>query len=853
VKHLLRLVSLRHFSATPGRTIATIIGIALGIAVVFAIDVVNGTVMTSFRSTIESISGRTTLSVGDGTSVPEELLETIKAAPGVASAVPVIEESVRDMKSQTQLAVLAIDTLGDSEVRDYDVTADDVTIEDDLAFLNDPRGVLVTRDFARRANIKVGDTLELETANGNATFTVRGTLAPRGPAKAFGGDLLLMDVYAAQIAFDRGRRFDRIDVVAKKGVPVETLQAALEKALQGKLPIARPERRSEDAERIVAGFKLGLSLASFVSIFVGAFIVYNALAIAVAQRRREIGILRALGVRRWQILAVFIAEGLLLGGIGAAFGLGLGYFLAKNMLGMVGATVSALYLQVKPVDLVVTIDQVWFALQTGLAAAALAAILPAARAASIEPVVAMHKHEAETAGAVKLRKRSLMLGVMFLVAAVVLAVIAHFIRSFKLGYAVSTLLSLAVALLAPWLAARVGRFARRLSGSNSPSARLGAIAFERNAGRSGVAIAALGMALASVVNAAAFLESMKHTTLSWFERSIRADLFVFAGKNVSARSDHPLPEAMGEEFRKLAGVAFVDGYRMVRKRFGDSPVYIASHDLLGRSVRKYDEMPVVEGDEQAALIEIAKGNAIAASEAFAHIHNLGLGDNVTLDTPSGPHTFRIDLIYVDYSSDIGVLTTTRDVYERLFLDNTVDSYGIYLAPGADADALRARIAKQWGKAHGLLVIGNLDYKRELLDLIDRTFLLTRAIELIAIFVAVLGIVNTLLVNVLDRRTELGALKALGAVRGQLTRMFIMEASLLSLCAAIVGTLTGAIFSLYITEELLPLQLGWRVTWKFSPSIVLETFVVAQLVALVAAIWPMRAATKIEVRDALQYE
>jgi putative ABC transport system permease protein len=125
--------------------------------------------------------------------------------------------------------------------------------------------------------------------------------------------------------------------------------------------------------------------------------------------------------------------------------------------------------------------------------------------------------------------------------------------------------------------------------------------------------------------------------------------------------------------------------------------------------------------------------------------------------------------------------------------------------------------------------------------------------LIAIFVAVLGIVNTLLVNVLDRRTELGALKALGAVRGQLTRMFIMEASLLSLCAAIVGTLTGAIFSLYITEELLPLQLGWRVTWKFSPSIVVETFVVAQLVALVAAVWPMRAATKIEVRDALQYE
>ena len=234
-------------------------------------------------------------------------------------------------------------------------------------------------------------------------------------------------------------------------------------------------------------------------------------------------------------------------------------------------------------------------------------------------------------------------------------------------------------------------------------------------------------------------------------------------------------------------------------------MYIASHDLLGRSVRKYDEMPVVEGDYETALQEIAKGHAIAASEAFAHTKGLKLGDKVTLDTPSGRHTFRIDLIYVDYSSDIGVLTTTRDVYAKLFLDTTVDSYGIYLEPGADPDKLRSDVAKRWGKEHGLLVIGNLDYKRELSALIDRTFLLTRAIELIAIFVAVLGIVNTLLVNVLDRRTELGALKALGAVRGQLTRMFIMEASLLSLCAAIVGVVTGAVFSLYITEELLPLQ------------------------------------------------
>ena len=152
-----------------------------------------------------------------------------------------------------------------------------------------------------------------------------------------------------------------------------------------------------------------------------------------------------------------------------------------------------------------------------------------------------------------------------------------------------------------------------------------------------------------------------------------------------------------------------------------------------------------------------------------------------------------------------------------------------------------------------MVVGNVEYKKELLGLLDRSFALTRATELVAIIVAVLGIVNTLLVTVIDRRTELGSLKAIGAVRRQLARMFLTEASLLGLAASLLGIFFGGLFSLYIIKELLPFQIGWKLNWQFSPGMVLETLLVAQLVALVGALWPMRVASNLDAIEALQYE
>ena len=851
MRHLLRLITLRYLRATPGRTFLTLFGILLGVAVIFAIDVVNTSVLASFRGTIDDVAGKTALVVGDDAGIPEEMLETVRAVEGVGAAVPVIQESVRDGATHTQLAVLGVDTLSDAKVRDYDVTAEDVKIEDDLAFLNDPHGVLITTTFAAKAHVAVGDTLNLETLQGKQDFTIRGTLAPRGPAKVFGGDLLLMDVYAAQVAFGREKRFDRIDVVPAPGVDAGELAQRIRAATGGKAAINRPQRRSEEAERILAGFRMGLSLASLVAIFVGGFIVYNALAIAVAQRRREIGILRAIGATRSQILFLFVGEGLVMGGVGSVLGLGAGLLLARGVLGLVGSTISELYMRVRPEGLAITATQIALGVTCGVAASFVASFFPARRAAFIEPASAMRKKVEAADLTLSSTGASVRAGLATIVLAGLVAWLAHVRENYVLGYGVAAILAFTAAFFSPALARAVGSVARRVAARIGPAVRLGADGFDLNVGRNAVTIAALGMALANVVNVSAFLDSMKQNTVHWFQRSIRSDVFVFAGREVKAKFEHPLPESIGGGIAKYDGVEFVNEFRMVRQSYRDQPFYLVSHDLDG--YRRYNEIPVVDGDLETAMKEINAGTGIAASESFAIFYKVKQGDVVTLQTPEGPRDFRIAMVYVDYTADIGLLCTTREVYTRIWKDRLVDSFGVYLRKGTPADPIRDRIVHDYGSDFELMVLENQQYQDELLKMIDRSFALTRAMELVAIIVAVLGIVNTLLVTVIDRRMEIGILKAIGASGGQIRKMFVVEASLIGFCATVIGVGFGSVFSVYIVKELLRFQTGWSMAYRFPWETVLETFVIAQVVAVAGAWWPATSAAKLDVVDALEYE
>ena len=844
-------MSLRYLRVARGRSLLTLFGIMLGVAVVFAIDVVNTSVMQSFRGTIDKVAGKTALTVGVGTGVDEELLETIRAVQGVAAAAPMIEQSTRDERSRTQLMVLGVDTVTDTQVREYDVSAGALRVADDLAFLNDPHAVIVTTQFAQRVGVKVGETLRLDTIHGKADFTIRGTLAASGPATVFGGDLLLMDIYAAQVAFGRGKRFDHLDVVPADGVSVDALKTRIEHAVAGKAVVTRPQRRSQEAERLMAGFNLGLSLIGLVAMFVGGFVVYNSLAIAVAQRRHEIGIWRALGTTRRQILWVFLGEGLAMGAIGALAGLGFGLLLAHAVLKSVSGALSSLYVHIQLDKLSVSASDAIHAVTVGIVAALLAAYFPARRATLVEPSSVMRKNTSGEGAAFATGRTSLRIACGAVLLATLVAYLAHVRQDHLLGYAVSGICALAIGFFTPSLGLLVGKTARRLAKRADPPVVLGIVSFIRNAGRNSIAIAAFGVGLANVVNTDTFVGSMKYSTARWFERSARADLIVFVGEKVQANIEHPLPESVGHELSQLAGVAFVDPIRTTTQSLSGRPFKISSHEL--ESYRHYNELPIVRGDLERALPKISAGTGLAASEAFTHEFGVTVGDTVTLQTATGPRRFELVLVYVDYSSDLGILMTTRSVYTRLWNDTLVDTYSVYLNEGVASDDVRAGIAGDLSQRYNLLVLSNAQFRAGFMEFIDGSFALMRATEIVAIIVAVLGIINTLLVSVLDRRTELGVLKAIGADAKQIRRMLLTEAALIGLASSIVGVCFGAVFSAYIVLELLRFQVGWVLDWRMSGWVIVETLVLGQIVTLFAAWWPARSARRVTPTEALQYE
>jgi putative ABC transport system permease protein len=211
------------------------------------------------------------------------------------------------------------------------------------------------------------------------------------------------------------------------------------------------------------------------------------------------------------------------------------------------------------------------------------------------------------------------------------------------------------------------------------------------------------------------------------------------------------------------------------------------------------------------------------------------------------------MIYVDFSADSGILLTDHKVYREIWNDHLVDSFGLYLKKDTSFQAVRDLITSDIGKRYRLIVLSNGQYKQEVFGAIDRTFSLTRATEFVAIIVAILGIINTLLVTVMDRRTEIGMLKAIGADSSQVSNMLITEGALIGLASTLVGVVFGTAFSAYIVKELMRFQVGWNMSWQMSPWVILQIFVAAQVVTFISVWLPMRSADRIDAVEALHYE
>src|SRR5215472_2232855 len=392
---LLRLISWPYVRKHLLRTLLTTAGIVLGVAVFVGMHAANESVLFAFSHTVDRIAGKTELQVTAGEAgFPEDVLDKVQSASTVRVAVPVIEAVVdTKLRGQGNLLVLGIDMTGDRSLRDYDLeSGDEAVIDDPLVFLAQPDSIIVSKEFADRNGLAVGRRVALGTVEGDKQFTIRGVMKSSGLTSAFGGSIAIMDIYAAQKMFGRGRSFDRIDLAVKDGHTIREAEDELTKLLGPGLQVEPPSGRGQQFEAMLAAYSMMVNITSAFALFIGMFIIYNAFAIAVTERRSEIGILRALGATRHQIRTLFFGESIVMGIAGSLAGVAFGLLIAQGIAASIGGLITDVYGVAQRTDEIARNPSLLaLAVAIGVGSSIVGAAIPARSAARVDPVQALQK------------------------------------------------------------------------------------------------------------------------------------------------------------------------------------------------------------------------------------------------------------------------------------------------------------------------------------------------------------------------------------------------------------------------------------------------------------------------------
>jgi putative ABC transport system permease protein len=857
---LLRTISWRHVRRHRLRTFLTFFGIVLGVAVVVAIAVVNRSLTSSFQSTIDQIAGKAVLQVANAESgIAESFFPIIRDTPGVQDAAAAVDGFLPVSAAPGErLYVYGVDLLTDFAVRDYQFVNSQFALDQALDFIAQPDSIALTESFARRLKIPLGASISLATSRGRQSFTVRALLKEQGTAKVFGGSFALMDLPVAQRVFGKEGKLDIVDITLADGERIEAVQKRLRDRLAGAAEVERPKKRGEQIDQLLTSFRVGLFFVSLIALFVGFFLIYNTVSVSVIQRRREIGTLRCLGMRRIEVLRLIVVEALLLALCGSCVGSMVGWMLARVALVAVGETVGNLFSLVDLARGDFTFQELGLALGCGIAVAVAAALHPALQAIQVSPLENA-RQTAWKAGFKAKKSWANRLGLLcFLVAPFFVflsPLLAEPVRRFSLGVVGMLIFLLGLAFFCPALihyaVKGLWRSALTLPGVSWVEARLASDSLRRNPTRSGITVATLVISLAAIFTIAAFVNSVRGSLLAWVNQMVTADLIVSSGARTAGPRNVPLKEELLPGLKSIPGVKIIDLYRLIRSTYQGKPIVIES--FSARDSAGVRNLPLIGGGGAYALREMGEGKGVIISESFQSKFAKGANDTMDLSTPTGRVSFKVLGVYVDYSSDSGSVLIDRALYKQYWRDDLVDAFDLWLEPGADPHPVIEKIRNDYGAKYQLFISTHRELRDAVVRIMEQSFIVNYAVEIVAVVVAIFSVINTLLASILDRSREIGVLRAIGATQAQVRRMIVMEAGWMGLLGGLVGLFAGSVMAYHHVVYNTKMLTGWTFQFYYPYGVAVLSLVAAVALCLAAGYGPAKQAASTPVISAIGYE
>ncbi len=811
----LLLAGRRALYREPMQWLLALVGIALGVAVVVAVDIANRAARSALDDAVERVAGAATHQVVAGPAgIPEAFYRRLRVELGVQRALPVVSGAVT--VHGRRLELLGVDPL----VAQPFMTplAADTGGELSLRMLTHREAVAVSRETAQQLGVRAGGRFSLDGGAGSVNVRVAAVFADRRGVFA---DVLVADIAVAQALLHRFGRLDRIDLILQPAT-VAKVRAALPPGAE-LLPAGR---RRDALVAMTDAFHVNLRALSLLALVVGVFLVFNTMSFLVVRRRGMLASLRALGATRGQVVIQVLADAGMLAAGGTLLGLPAGVALGTGLTGLVAATVDQLYLAIPEVH-------GWqpLALAVGGAlglAGPLAAAVPAAlEAAGVAPRVGLQRTSLEQRALRSARRMAVAGGAS---AAGGMAVVAAS-EGLTAGFVGLFALILGAALLAPlWV-----RVLASLTAGGRLGRRLGWRLAVRGAGaslsRTGIAVAALAVAVATVIGVATMISSFRGSVVAWLEASLRADFYVSA--------DGALPDGVAGAVAALPGVDHVTRSRHVRLSVEDGYLDLRAVALAEEDRAAY---PLVTGGD-AAWQAFANARAVLVSEPFAARRRLDVGERLSFTTPDGPVSLRVAGIYRDYANVRGTVLMRLPLYRRLWHDNRLTGLGIHLAEGADAATLARRIRARWPARIG--ITDNRAVFRRSLAVFDQTFRITGVLRLLAAVVAFVGVLGALMALQLERRREIAVLRALGLTRAGVAGQVFGQSGFLGAAAGLWAMPLGIGLAWLLVAVINRRAFGWTLEFALQPAALAQGMVLAVSAALLAAAWPAWALARRE--------
>ncbi len=768
--------------------------------------------------------------------VPDSLLPTVQAVAGVKTAEGGVlgYAQMIDPKTGDAIGGVGPPTLG----ANWNTTSTGLTLRAGEK-PSGPEQVAVDAGTAKKYDLSVGQQIRILFQGPPRDFTISGVVGFGTADDLAGATLAMFDTPTAQDVLGKKGVFDEIDVAAEPGVTPVALQERIAQVLpKGIEAVTSDKVANEQAKQLkeaLGFFRTALLVFAFIALFVGAFIIFNTFSIIVAQRTRELALLRAIGASRRQVLTSVVVEAFLIGLVASALGLVAGIGIAvglKGLLSAFGLDLPSTSLQLEPRTVIA-------AFIVGTVVTVIASILPARRAARVAPVEAL-RESADTGVGASLRRR-LVAGLIVTAAGVAALLYGLFGNQSNAGALIglgAAATFVGIAILSPLgarpLAGVIGAPIRR----RGIQGKLGRENAMRNPRRTASTASALMIGLGLVSMVAVLSASLKASFDVAIQQSLKADFVL------TTTSFTPFSPDAATNVRQVPGVAAVSEFRQGGFQVAGSPAFLTAVDpatidqvatlgLSSGALQALDQGKVVVFDDTATKKGWKVGDQIPSAFATAGKQPLTVGGTFSENRVVG-----------------GDYLISLDTYERFYTEQLDSFVMVTIAPGTDPATAQKQIEAATKDFGGLEVQDQTAFREQQAGFVNQLLGLVTALLAMAILIALFGIVNTLGLSIFERTRELGLLRAVGMSRKQVKRMIRWESVIIAILGAVLGVVIGVVFGWALQQALAP----QGVTELKIPVGQLIVYVVfAGFAGVLAAIWPARRAAKLNVLESISYE